>query len=72
MEEVPELISKITPHRLTKEGMVRMAVRQEVDPLSGRLTGRRFVDPLIIAALERQGYDPEPYVRALLEAANED
>lgn len=72
MDGLPEILKTLTPHRLTRRGAARMAVRHEVDPSTGQLTGRRYVDPLIIAALERQGYDPEPLVQALLEAEAED
>ena len=68
MSELPEFLKSITPHKLTRRGAARMAVRHEVDPLTGQLTGHRYVDPIIIAGLEQQGYDPAPLVRALLEA----
>jgi hypothetical protein len=61
LEQIKRLFGE--PHRLTRKGAARMAVHECVDPLTGQLTGERYVDPIIIAALERQGYDPAPFVR---------
>lgn len=72
MSDIPGVLKDIQPHRLTKRAMARMAVRYAVDPLTGRLTGERYVDPIVVAALAHHGYDPEPYVRHLLEIARED
>lgn len=65
---VMRAIGSLKPQRVTSMAqMARMVVRHEVDPLTGQLTGRRYVDPLFITGLERQGFDPESYVRKLLE-----
>jgi hypothetical protein len=58
-------LSQIKPHRVTKRQMVEAFAPH--DPY----TGRRYVDPLFISALERQGYDPEPHIAKLLADAEE-
>lgn len=69
MIDLPELLKNIKPHRLTERGVARMAVRREYR--NGVLIGRH-VDPIVVAGLMRQGYDPEPYVRRLLDVDAED
>jgi hypothetical protein len=72
MSELPDVLKNLEPHRLSEKGMARMAVRYAVDPTTGRLTGERYVDPIVIACLAHHGYDPEPYVKHLLEMVAED
>jgi hypothetical protein len=59
------LLESMPYHRVTNRSMARMAVRYSA-------TGLPYVRPEVIAAWERQGYDPEPFVRHLLEIAARD
>jgi cobalamin biosynthesis Mg chelatase CobN len=62
---VMRAIGALKPHRITSmEQMARMVVHREY---IGRVVIRRYVDPLFVAGLERQGYDPDSYVRKLIE-----
>lgn len=66
-------IGALKPQRITSmKQMARMVVRREISLLTGQFTGRRYVDPRFIEGLERQGYDPESYVRKLLEVDAQD
>jgi len=47
------------PHRIGRREGERMLFREEVDPFTGRQTGRRVLDPMVRRMLEQQGYDAD-------------
>lgn len=56
-EAIKRLIGE--PHRLTRAEGEAMLFRNEIDPFTGRPTGRKYLDPLLRSALEQQGHDPD-------------